>query len=1108
MKKLLHLNVPLSSYVMRLLAGIILFLPLAQEAVAQSRIAGNEILEKRITLQADNMPVADVLRNIQEKSGVKVVFNAADVAKLPNVTRNFNNNTISRVLDACLSGSRMSYSIVDKSIVIRKESHLDRVTVFGQIKDEDGQPLPGAAVQLEGTNVGVASDVDGNYSIEFGKIQGKDNVLLFSFIGMKTSELVVRSSTRLDVTLESDSNLDEVVVNGFYDQSRSTFTGVATTIKGEELIAVSPTNVISGIVAMTPGMVMVENNAMGSNPNAVPSLLLRGATSLITNESEEGVNNPLIVLDGVEITMEELYDLDLYEVERVDVLKDASATILYGEKGANGVIVVERKKAESSKVRLSYNFVPNFSFPDLSSYNMTNAAQKLELEKLAGLYDSEDGSKDRAYDYKLQNVRRGVDTDWMHAPLRIPFSHSHSLSLSARGQSVDYRASINFADDYGVMKGDNRQKFGVGFNVNYHLRNKVTVSFRSNFSMTNSKNSPYGSFSDYVALNPYETVYDEDGEYIRNYYFDPFDTSSKRMGNPLYDATLSSFSKTRNQSLVNSLNARWNVTKHFYVTGQASMSFNWGGSDNYVSPEASQYAGITDLSQKGQYTFSKRNGESYDGKIVLNYGRPIGDRGSMFRVSGGSNIKYSHSTSATAVGRGFLKDELSDISFAMGYPASGHPSGTDRIATEVGFFVNGNFSLFNRYYVDASFRASGSSRFGSDNSFAPFWAVGLGWNMHNESFLKDVDWVDRLTLRYSTGYTGSVSFDYYQAKTVYEYDSNYQYYTGLGAVPVSMGNPDLGWQKVFNNNVGVAAAFFKNRLNLSFDWYSKTTYDLLMPINLPPSVGVSTMNVNFGEVNNMGLDFSLSGHIISTKDWFWSMTITGGHVIDRIRNISSVLRGTEADAIDGAGDSVKPKLLFTEGGSQFDIYAMRSAGIDPATGQEIFIRKDGTYTYNYDEDERVAVGNSNPVLSGSWMNTIRYKGISLTINTSYTFGSDFYNTTLQSKVENIDPYKNVDERAFTDRWKNPGDLVRYLKIDTNRPMVNSERFVEKRNELYISSIQLTYDFQTKALSRIGLKRLCVGVGVSDIGYISTVKYERGTSYPYCRGINLIFRPTF
>ena len=323
---------------------------------------------------------------------------------------------------------------------------------------------------------------------------------------------------------------------------------------------------------------------------------------------------------------------------------------------------------------------------------------------------------------------------------------------------------------------------------------------------------------------------------------------------------------------------------------------------------------LTDPSKRGKYTFSKRNGESYDGKIVLNYGRPIGDKGSMFRVSGGSNIKYARNTSATAIGMGFLKDELNDISFAMGYPTSGHPSGTDRIATDVGFFVNGNFSLFNRYFVDASFRTSGSSRFGADNSFAPFWAAGIGWNIHNEEFMKGSDWMDRLTLRYSTGYTGSVSFDYYQAKTVYEYNSNYQYYTGIGAIPISMGNPNLSWQKKFNNNVGVTGTFFKNRLNFSFDWYTNTTYDLLMPINLPPSVGVSSMNVNFGQINNSGFDFSLSGHIVSTKDWFWSMTITGGHVMDRINNISTVLKGTEADAVGSEGDAVMPKLLFTEGG--------------------------------------------------------------------------------------------------------------------------------------------------------------------------------------------------
>ena len=1092
-----------------LCAVLVCLLPLGGMAHAQSKISGNQILQKQVTVTFIDASVKDVLSKLQSDTGIRLVYKATDIEKLKPFTGSFKNTPMSEILDKCLAGSRLAYSVVSGAVIIKHDARMERITVFGTIKDEFGQPLPGAAVQLAGTSIGVVADLDGNYSIEFGRQEDKENTLIYTFIGMTTEERAVNGSTQLNVKLKSDSSLEEVVVNGFYTQNMNTFTGVATTIKGEEIIAVSPTNLVAGIATLTPGMIMVENNAQGSNPNAVPSLLVRGANSLITNESEEGVNNPLIVLDGVEISMEELYDLDMFDIERIDVLKDASATILYGEKGANGVIVVERKQVKEQKVRLSYNFVPKFSIPDLSSFNLTNAAQKLDFERIAGLYESDNGSLDKAYDYKLQNVRRGVDTDWIHAPLRVPFSHAHSLALSARGSNVDYRATINLNDSYGVMKDDNRRRLGVGFNVGYHLRDKLTVSFQTNFSMTNSKDTPYGTFSDYVALNPYEPIFDQNGEYIKNYYFNPYDTNSSRMANPLYDATLSSFSKSQNTSMTNSLSAKWNVTKYFYVTGQANMSFSWGSNDDFVSPDAAEYVNLTDPSKRGEYTFSKRSGQSYDGKIVLNYGRPIGDRGSMFRVSGGSNIKYARNTSATAIGMGFLKDELNDISFAMGYPTSGHPSGTDRIATDVGFFVNGNFSLFNRYFVDGSFRTSGSSRFGADNSFAPFWAAGIGWNIHNEEFMSGADWLDRLTLRYSTGYTGSVSFDYYQAKTVYEYNSNYQYYTGIGAVPISMGNPNLSWQKKFNNNVGLTGTFFKNRLNVSFDWYTNTTYDLLMPINLPPSVGVSSMNVNFGQINNSGFDFSLSGHIISTKDWFWSMTLTGGHVMDRINNISTVLKGTEADAVGSEGDAIMPKLLFTEGGSQFDIYAVRSAGIDPATGQEIFIKKDGTYTYKYDEDDRVAVGNSNPALNGSWINTLRYKGFTLSVTTSYTFGADFYNTTLQSKVENIDPYKNVDARAYTERWKNPGDLVRFLAIKTTtNQTINSERFVERRNELYVSNVQFTYDFKTNWLNKIGLKRLCLGVGMSDIGYISTVKFERGTSYPYCRSINLIFRPTF
>ena len=656
------------------------------------------------------------------------------------------------------------------------------------------------------------------------------------------------------------------------------------------------------------------------------------------------------------------------------------------------------------------------------------------------------------------------------------------------------------------MKGDYRRNLGVNFTIGYHLRDKLTLTYKNSFSLTDTKDSPYGNFSSYVKMNPYNPIYDEDGELIQGYYFNPYATSSTYDANPLYDATLSSFDKSKSQSYQNSLSTRWNITKFFYITGQANLGLTWGSSDSYDSPETAENLKITDVTKRGSYSFSNRNGLSTDGKIVINYGRSLGHKGSMFRVSGGSNIKYTHSQNTSGKAIGFLKDELSDISFALSYPTSGSPSGADNVSTQVGFFANANASFRNRYFLDLSYRASGSSRFGSKNSFAPFWSAGAGWNIHNEKFVKDnAPWINSLVLRYSIGYTGSVSFDYYQAKTVYKYDSASSYTTGIGAVPRQMGNPDLKWQRTLNNNVGLTAAFFKSRVNMSLDFYSNTTYDMLMSLSLPPSVGTSSMYVNFGELNNKGFDLSMSAQIINKKDWFWNITLTGGHVMDEIRKISDALKDTDADSIY---DSSMPKILFREGGSQFDIYAMRSAGIDPATGQEIFIKKNGEYTYNYKASERVAVGNTNPTLNGALMTTLRYKGFSLSVSTTYTFGGDYYNTTLASKVEDIDKYHNVDARAFTERWKEPGDLTRYLSLKTDPTTSYSERFVEKRNEIYFSSLQLLYDFKPAWAARMGMKKLVVGIGTSDIGYLSTIHFERGTSYPYCRSINLIFRPTF
>lgn len=981
----------------------------------------------------------------------------------------------------------------------------EKITVTGRITDTDGEPLPGANVLLKGTRTGASANADGHYSISFSP-GSRESILIYSFIGMESQEQRVSSSTRLDIALKSDTQLDAVVVNGFYTQAKETFTGAATTISGEELVQLSPTNLLSGIASVTPGMVLVENNAAGSNPNVVPDILIRGANSLITNESSVGVNNPIVILDGVEISLSELYDLDIFDIERVDVLKDASATILYGEKGANGVIVVERKRIGDEKIKMSYNFVPSYSIPDLSSYHLTDAAQKLEVERMAGLYDvaNQPGQYDEAYAWKLQQIRKGVNTNWMKTPLRIPFGHTHSLSLSSRGDKLEFRASASLNDSYGVMKGDNHKNYSVNFSIGYHMRDKLTISYKNSFSMTTSVASPYGSFTQYVRMNPYWQVYDENGDIIRMYWFDPVNQAGTNTVNPLYDATLSSFSKNKSTNYNNSVSGRWNITKELYMTAQGNVGLSWNTADTYVSPETAANLLLTDITKRGSYTYTSGNRTQASGNAVINYARSLDTQGSMFRISGGSNITYAHTKRTNASGIGFLKDELADIKFAMSYPDGGKPTGSDDISTSAGFFANTNLGFRNRYFADVSYRLSASSQFGSDHHFTPFWAFGAGWNVHREAFARDIKWLNSLVLRYSTGFTGSMSFDSYQAKTIYSYASDNRYFSGIGALPTQMGNPGLKFQRVFDNNIGLSGSFWDNRINVQFDYWWKITKDQVMSIELPPSVGVSSMSVNFGELVNRGYDIHLSAQIIKSRNWYWSTTVVGTHTMDKIQKISSSLKNTEY----AYSDRVLPTLLFQEGGSQNDIYAMRSAGIDPATGREIFIKKNGEYTFTYDGNERVAVGNTNPILRGTWSNTLRFKEFTLNFSTSYQFGADYYNSTIQSKVEKIDPQYNVDERVFTDRWKQPGDIVRYLSLERGNISQKSERFVERRNEINISSIQFLYDFKPAALTRLGLRKLVVGFGLTDVAHISTVKYERGTTYPYCRSFSLIFRPTF
>ena len=971
---------------------------------------------------------------------------------------------------------------------------------------DDNEPLIGAQVRIVGANVVTITDVNGRFS--FKSVELKKQKLQVSYIGMETQ--TVTAGHEMKVVLKRDSKtLSDVVVNGYFTRKKQTFTGAAKTVTSDEIMKVAPNNILQTLATLDPSLNIAQNNAAGSNPNAVPDLVIRSTTSLSTS-NEVGLNAPLIVIDGVEQSLQALYDMDINDIERVDILKDASATALYGENAANGVIVIERKRVSQSPVRIRYTVTPQLSFADLSSYDYCNAAQKLELEKRAGLYKSETGKLDESYFEKLALVTSGIDTDWKSKPVRNSFSHNHSLSISGRGSGLDYNVNANYQNTQGVMKDDGRTRYGMNVYLSYTAINNLVITLRASHDQLNTNSSKYGSFSSYLECNPYDSPYDQYGN-LRS-------ELSYEMNNPLYEASLSSFNKSQSRTQQVSLDVRYNIKPNFFITAQGSYNTSRGTSDVFRSPDSHDFKNVTNISQKGSYTLGNTGSDQWAAKLVGNYIHNFDNDGTMLTLNLGGEIKRSKSTSSTLVATGFLSDEQNDIAYATTYPDGGKPSGSEDLSASLGGFLAANFMWKNRYVLDGSYRVSGSSKFGSDHRYAPFWSVGAGWNIHNEEFAKKLGWINTLRLRGSYGYTGSVKFSSYQAVTTYKYNSDYLSYTGVGAIPMGMANPDLKWQTTKKLNVGITSSLFGDRLNVNFDVYNEKTTDMLIDRSLPPSSGTTSVKANLGSQTSNGIEFSLWGKIIKTRDWEWSLSVNGLHSKTTINNISDAMkRMNEQNASgftssDGSTNiaSSSPLFQYREGESPSAIYAVRSAGIDPATGNEIFIKKDGSYTYKYDSKDQVSCGDTNPTLQGSISSMLQYKNFSLTASFSYRFGGEMYNSTRALKVENVNPRKNCDVRAFTDRWTTVGDVKPYIDIAkaTGNTSVYTDRFVEKDDELWLSSLYLQYNVPMTFLKKLHIQKMYLGIGTEDLFRITSAKYERGTSYPFSRSINMSASLTF
>lgn len=984
--------------------------------------------------------------------------------------------------------------------------------VTGVVVDaKTGETIPGVAVSVyQGGHLvkGASTDLDGKFSIP--KPAGAFEIRI-SLLGYK--QVVLNGSKckpGMKIEMEEDAKeMGEVVVNGFFTKDKNSFTGSVKQISSMEIKQVSGTNLISAISSLTPGMELVQNTSMGSNPNHAPELVIRGMSSF-SNEGQS-VNQPTIILDGTEITMQELYDLDMNEVENINVLKDAAATALYGSKAANGVIVITRKPIKESTLRVAYNFTGNVQFPVLRDYDVLNAWDKLRYEELAGLYDAKGAidattglpkqwEYDQLYNERYQAIRRGQNSDWLSQPARTSFSHDHSLRVYGGAANLRYELSGRFGDTKGVMKGDYRHRYNLGFKLDYFVSNSLQVSNRTTYSEISSKDSPYGSFEQYTKMNPYDAMYNADGSVNMNLAWD--------LDNPLYEALLGSYSKEGTRTLSNSTDFRWDINREFRLTGHFNISSEIGWGEDYKSPDSREFKDETDLSKKGYMIETSSKGVSYNGNLVGAYNKLFKDE-SLLSLTGGWEINHSESRLAELKAVGFYSDQLSYIGNAAGYPDNAVPYGSQSEMSDVGFFLNGSFSFRNRYYADATYRTTGSSQFGENRRFGHFWATGAGWNILNEKFMKNVrDYFDLLKVRGSVGYTGKVSFSPYQALTMYKYDGSYAYGTGIGAIPITIGNVDLCWERTMTYNVGVDISLFDRRLNFVLDAYIKQTKDLLLDKSKAPSVGVTSAKENLGELQNKGIEYQLDGYIFRTRDFNWKLGTTGYINRNKITKINSALEEMNKQNEANSGSSLTPLPQYAEGESVTALKLVRSAGIDPATGKEIYIKRNGEYTFEYDPADKVLIGDTDPAFTGTLNTSLYYKGFSLYALFSLRAGAWIYNTTRASKVEGTDPRYNADQRVFDDRWKSPGDVAIYKDIaDTSTPK-QTDRFAEKENTLTLTSLNLSYEFPDRICEKLHMRNLRIGINATDVFRLSTVKIERGTDYLYSQGFEFTVSTIF
>lgn len=1071
--------------------------------------------------------MAEIIKAIRYVSDYRFLYSVDEIKSYTDRNFEVKDASMEEMMTELLKGTGLTYELEQNVIMIKPASNAalpqEKTVIQGVVKEKNGGgAIPGVTVIIKGTVIGTVTDAKGNFRMQ---VPPTDSIrLIFSFIGMKSLEVAYTGQETLNIEMEEDAEkLQEVVVTGIFERPSEGFTGDVTRISGDEIAKLTAGNPLRALAFLDPNFRIVESNYAGSNPNSLPEFQIRGTSSLgdytaddvvmLRGDYESRPNQPLFVLDGViGVSITKIIDLDPEYIESMTLLKDATAAAMYGSNSANGVVVVVTKPPLPGKLRVSYSGNYGLEYPDLTGYNLTNAAEKLQVELEAGHFNGNDLETKNRYAHLQEEVLRGVDTYWLSKPLRTTFAHRHSVVLEGGDHALRYSLRLALQESPGIMKGTSLSNQEGGIKLMYRF-NKFQID--NNLSFTKSggdRVSPYGSFTEYTLVNPYYRAYDEEGNIIKY-----LDGQSTHLLNPIYNTIFSSKNTNKSFNIMEALSIKYEPMKNLRFQLDLTLNRTDGVVDVFTPSQHTNYESewyLQNPEYKGDYKQSKSESLSWELRGNAAYNISIHNKHIISLYLSGK-LKESTSNSSSIHTSGFPNDKLNEV--YMGTRIIG-VGGSESVARSFSTSLTANYGYLARYYVDFNLSVSGSSEFGRDNRFAPFWSAGIRWNAHREKFIESSSVFSNLVFRASYGISGSEGFTPYQTKQMYTYAGSlmtfYRASDVSGAAIRSVGNPDLKWQQTRDFSTALEFGLFRDVISGRFGYYYKQTDNMLMDKSLAPSVGFRSRRDNMGSTVNEGYDVSLRIYPYRNmaKGISWYIVLNGARNTNKIKKISNALKIQNEQQIENT--TTRPLPRYEEGYSQSIIWAVKSLGVDPVSGREVYVKRDGSLTNIYSAVDQIPAGDKAPKLSGNLATSLNYKGVELTVNASYKFGGKMYNTTLVDKVENADLYANVDRRVFTERWTTPGELSQYVSrlYDPNRgPTRASTRFIMDDKEFYLNNISLRYRFDSQKhlfLKRIHMSSLSIAGNVSDVFRISSIKMERGIDYPFSRKISFTVSASF